>query len=51
MYDFTDGGFDEDGLDPDIELEMEAFIDEMEEHLRMQDFDPEIEAEFHSDRQ
>lgn len=32
---------DYDGLDPDIELEMEAFIDEIEEHLMLQDFDPE----------
>ena len=30
------------GLDPDIELEMEAFIDEIEEHLMLQDFDPEM---------
>lgn len=51
MYDFPDGGFDEDGLDPDIELEMEAFIDEIEEHLLMQDFDPEIQTELNSSRQ
>jgi len=30
------------GLDLDIELEMEAFIDEIEEHLMLQDFDPEM---------
>lgn len=39
-YECPDG---DDGLDPDIELEMEAFIDAIEEHLLMQDFDPEIE--------
>ena len=31
-----------DGLDPEIELEMEAFIEEIEEHLMLQDFDPEL---------
>ena len=36
---------DYDGLDPDIELEMEAFIDEIEEHLMLQDFDPELHQE------
>lgn len=36
-YDCPDG---EDGLDPDIEAEMEAFIEEIEEHLLMQEFDP-----------
>ncbi len=41
-----DAGEDEyDGLDPDIELEMEAFIDEIEEHLMLQDFDPELRQE------
>lgn len=41
---------DYEGLDPDIELEMEAFIDEIEEHLMMQDFDPELHQEpEHSD--
>ena len=39
-YDCPDG---DDGLDPDIELEMEAFIDEIEEHLLMQDFDPDLQ--------
>ncbi len=39
-YDYPDG---DDGLDPDIELEMEAFIEEIEEHLLMQDFDPDLE--------
>ncbi len=38
-YDYPDG---DDGLDPDIELEMEAFIEEIEEHLLMQDFDPDL---------
>lgn len=33
---------DYEGLDPEIELEMEAFIDEIEEHLMLQDFDPDI---------
>lgn len=33
---------DYEGLDPDIELEMEAFIDEIEEHLMLQDFDPDL---------
>lgn len=43
-YDFLDGGpGGNDGLDPDIELEMEAFIDEIEEHLLMQDFDPDLQ--------
>lgn len=36
---------DYDGLDPDIELEMEAFIEEIEEHLMLQDFDPELNRE------
>lgn len=34
-----------DGLDPEIELEMEAFIEEIEEHLMLQDFDPELHQE------
>ena len=34
---------DDDGLDPDIELEMEAFIEEIEEHLMMRDFDPDLD--------
>ncbi len=34
---------DYDGLDPEIELEMEAFIEEIEEHLMLQDFDPELQ--------
>lgn len=33
----------DDGLDPEIELEMEAFIDEIEEHLMLQDFDPDLQ--------
>lgn len=38
---------DDEGLDPEIELEMEAFIDEIEEHLMMRDFDPDLD---HSQR-
>lgn len=34
---------DDEGLDPEIELEMEAFIEEIEEHLMMRDFDPDLE--------
>ena len=34
---------DDEGLDPEIELEMEAFIDEIEEHLMMRDFDPDLD--------
>ena len=34
---------DDEGLDPEIELEMEAFIEEIEEHLMMRDFDPELD--------
>ena len=33
---------DTEGMDPDMEEEFEAFIDEIEEHLLMQDFDPDI---------
>ena len=33
----------DDGLDPEIELEMEAFIDEIEEHLMLQDYDPDLQ--------
>lgn len=40
---------DYDGLDPEIELEMEAFIDEIEEHLMLQDFDPELHQNTESD--
>ena len=38
---------EDEGLDPEIELEMEAFIDEIEEHLMMRDFDPDLD---HSQR-
>ena len=34
---------DDDGLDPEIELEMEAFLDEIEHDLMMRDFDPELD--------
>lgn len=34
--------FDTEGMDPEMEEEFEAFIDEIEEHLLMQDFDPDI---------
>ena len=34
---------DDEGLDPEIELEMEAFIEEIEEHLMMRDFDPDLD--------
>ena len=33
---------DSEGMDPEMEEEFEAFIDEIEEHLLMQDFDPDI---------
>ncbi len=33
---------DYEGLDLEIEQDMEAFIDEIEQHLLMQDFDPEL---------
>ena len=34
--------FDSEGMDPEMEEEFEAFIDEIEEHLLMQDVDPDI---------
>lgn len=47
--DVEDDYDDYDGLDPDIELEMEAFIDEIEEHLMLQDFDPELQQDIKPD--
>lgn len=29
-------------MDPDMQEEFEAFIDEIEDHLLMQDFDPDV---------
>ena len=40
---YSDDEDDYDGLDPEIEQEMEAFIEEIEEHLMLQDFDPELQ--------
>ena len=36
---------DPEALDPDIQQEFEAFIDEIEEHLMMQEFGPESEEQ------
>lgn len=41
----SDNEDDYEGLDPEIESEMEAFIEEIEEHLMLQDFDPELHQE------
>ena len=38
-------GVDPEALDPDIQQEFEAFIDEIEEHLMMQEFGPESEEQ------
>jgi len=40
--DFLPGDFDSEGMDPDMQEEFEAFIDEIEDHLLMQDFDPDV---------
>ena len=42
-------GVDPEALDPEIQQEFEAFIEEIEEHLMMQEFGPEPEAEEQQD--
>ena len=39
---FLPGDVDSQGMDPDMQDEFEAFIDEIEDHLLMQDFDPDV---------
>lgn len=42
-------GVDPEALDPEIQQEFEAFIEEIEEHLMMQEFGPEPESEEQQD--